>query len=108
MEKEFTCLATVIEALEEASQRTNVLDRNPLLQCIESELPGDIRSDHQVVTLLSLIRDAPETREAASHAAVLKSLLQKVNNITTGNHGGIVTDLKTEWDFVVDPESVAE
>jgi hypothetical protein len=108
MEKEFTCLSTVIEALEEASQRTNVLDRDTLLLCIDFELPGDIRSNHEVVTLISQIRDAPETREAAANAAKLKMLLQKVNNIQTSNHGGIVTDLKTEWYFVVDPESIAE
>jgi hypothetical protein len=108
MEKEFTCLSTVIEALEEASQRTNALDRDTLLFCIDFELPGDIRSNHEVVSLISQIRDAPENREAASHAAKLKMLLQKVNSIQTSNHGGIVTDLKTEWYFVVDPESIAE
>ncbi len=107
MEKEFLRISIALEALEMANEGN--LDSKKIISRInEADLPSDICSNLEVITLISKIRDAAELIEAQPHIKSLQVVLKQFHHIKTSNYGGIETDLKTEWNFVVNPDTATD
>ena len=111
MELEFTGLSTILDALEKTSE-TN-FDPKQLKSVLKMEkIASELTMNPEVIpivdSLVFKITVAQEYSHAAEFLKILKKILLKFSTITTSNYGCIETDLKTEWDFVINPLSIKE